>query len=345
MSGKRLVLKGGDVVFPDGVMRGGVVVIEGGSIAEIGHNDEFKPLKTDRVIDCPNSFVCSGFIDLHNQGGNGFSVMDGSKDSIQGMCRAHAAHGTTGLLATPVIEENSFRSLLPELSSHCGENTGGAVVLGIHAEGPFTNPEKSGFMPESGIMRPDMALFDEIIEHGSGKIVEMTIAPELPGSLDIINKLASLGIVASLGHSNATLTDVLKAIDYGASHVTHFFNVMSPLHHREPGLAGAALYTTDLTVEIIADGFHIHPWIMGLILQNKSPSLTCLVTDAMSVMGLDDGEYDTLGQRVVLNNDCLILAEPGLSKDALNTFFRDYLFQRIGDFSNRWFYYLFLFDD
>ena len=309
MDKKRLILSGGEVVFPDTVLHGGVVVIEGRSIVEISHKDTFKPLESDRVIDCSGSYVCPGFIDLHNQGGEGFSVMDGTKESINGMCRAHAAHGTTGLLLTPAIEKDNFTSLLPKLADTVGSDTGGASVLGIHAEGPFVNPEKGGFMPQNAIMKPNEALLEEILEHGRGKIVEMTIAPELPGSLDIIKKIASEDIVPSLGHSNAVLNDVLKAIDCGASHVTHFFNVMSPLNHREPGLAGAALYSTDLTVEIVADGFHIHPWIMGLILQNKSPSLTCLVTDAMSVMGSDNGEYDTLGQRVVLKNNRLSMTD------------------------------------
>ena len=238
MDDKRLVLSGGDVVFPDGVIHGGVIIIEGLSIAKIEHKDELKPLESERVIDCPDSFICPGFIDLHNQGGNGCSVMDSSEESIYGMCRAHAAHGTTGLLLTPAIEKHKFRSLLPKLADFVDTDSGGSSILGIHAEGPFTNPEKFGCMPSSAILKPDNALLDEILEHGRGKIVEMTIAPELPGSLDLINKLARENIVASLGHSNATLSNVLKAIDYGASHVTHFFNAMSPLHHREPGLVG-----------------------------------------------------------------------------------------------------------
>ena len=209
MKNKRLVLTNGTVVFPDGVMQGGVVVVENSSISVLAHKDDFKPLESDHVIDCGESYICPGFIDLHNQGGNGFSVMDGSEESIFGMCRAHAAHGTTGLLLTPVIEEGGFRSLLPKLAGFEGIDTGGAAVLGIHAEGPFTNPEKSGFMPKSGISNPDTALLDDILEHGGGKIVEMTIAPELPGTLDIINKLARAEIVVSLGHSNATLNEVL----------------------------------------------------------------------------------------------------------------------------------------
>ena len=307
--GERIVLTGGDVVLGEGVMHDGVVVIEGETIESIYHISEFTPLASDNVINCRERFICPGFIDLHNQGGGGYTVMDGSEEHIFGMCRVHAAHGTTGLLLTPLIEKDTCRSLLPELAGKTGKDTGGAAVLGIHAEGPFVNPERKGCMPLNAIREPDPAALDEILELGCGNIVEMTIAPEMPGAHDLILKLAREGVVVSLGHSNAELTDVLKAIDYGASHVTHFFNAMSPLRHREPGLAGTALYSTELTVEVIADGFHIHPWILGLIVQNKSVNLTCLVTDSMSVMGFEDGVHESLGQKVKLDNRRLSLAE------------------------------------
>ncbi len=303
-----LVLTGGDIVFPDGVMRDGVVIIEQGKIAGINHISEHTHGDSHAPIDCTGTFVCPGFVDLHNQGGMGHSVMDGTVTSVNGMCRAHASHGTTGLLLTPVIEGSTFRKLLPMLAETVGADTGGANVLGIHAEGPFTNPLRKGFMPESGILPPDMKLLEGILDAGGGHIRQMTIAPELDGALDIISRLAKENVVPSLGHSNATLETVLRAIDHGAHHVTHMFNAMSPLHHREPGLAGAALYSTDLSVEVIADGFHIHPWILGLILQNKGSMLTCLITDCMSVMGKDEGRHSTLGQDVVLEDGRLSLA-------------------------------------
>ncbi len=303
-----LVLTGGDVVFPDGVMRDGVVIIEQGKITGIEHSSEYTADGSHIIIDCTNTFVCPGFIDLHNQGGGGFSVMDGTVESVNGMCRTHAAHGTTGILLTPVIEDTTFRKLLPVLAGTTCTDTGGANVLGIHAEGPFTNPVRKGFMPQPGILAPDMNLLEEILEAGGGTIRQMTIAPELDGALDMITKLAKEHVVPSLGHSNATLEIVLRAIDHGASLVTHMFNAMSPMHHREPGLAGAALYSNDLSVELIADGYHIHPWILGLTLQNKGAMLCCLITDCMSVMGKGEGRHSTLGQDVVLEGDRLALA-------------------------------------
>ena len=305
----RIILHDGEIVYPDGIMHNGSVIIENGTISDVILSHEYAETADDTVFPCTGHFICPGFIDLHNQGGGGFSVVDGTPESVNGLARAHASHGTTGLLLTPPVEEHSFRELLPKLAETVGADTGGAEILGIHAEGPFVNPVKAGCMPRSGIMEPDSALLDEILECGGGKIVEMTIAPELPGALDLILTLARNGVVPSLGHSNATLTDVLRAIDHGASHVTHFFNAMSPIHHREPGLTGAALYSTDITVEVIADGYHVHPWMLGLTLQNKSPALTCLATDCMHVMGLDDGDYESLGLKIRLENGRVTLAD------------------------------------
>lgn len=306
---ERFVLYGGSVVSGEEILNESAVVIQDGSIEEIRPAREFRPEETDTVLDCSDSFVCPGFIDLHNQGGGGFSVTDGTAESVRGLARAHASHGTAGLLLTPPIVEDSWRELLSALARTVGVNTGGAAVLGIHAEGPFLNPDRAGCMPLTGIREPDPRILEEMLDLGGGTIVEMTIAPELPGALELIHTLSRAGVIASLGHSNATLTDVLRAIDHGASHVTHFFNAMSPVDHREPGLAGTALFSPDLSVEVIPDGFHIHPWILGLIVQNKSAALTCLITDAMHMTGSEDGEYESLGQRVRLEHGRLSLAD------------------------------------
>jgi N-acetylglucosamine-6-phosphate deacetylase len=152
-------------------------------------------------------------------------------------------------------------------------------------------------------------VFGEIRELCGNALKEMTIAPELPGALDIILELSREDVAMSLGHSAASLEDTLRAIDHGASHVTHLFNAMDQMHHREPGLAGAALFSTDLTVEIIPDGNHVHPWMMGLVLQNKGVDLTCLVTDAMAMAGCDDGDYESLGEKVILERGKLTLKD------------------------------------
>jgi len=308
----RLVLHNGDMVQTEDIMHEGVVVIENGTISAVEHSHEYKPDSNDSIVDCKGYLICPGFIDLHNQGGGGFSVMDASGESINGLARMHAAHGTTGLLLTPPVARDSYRQLVPGLAKTVGSNTDGAAILGIHTEGPFINPEKAGCMPPAGIREPDGDMLEEILDLSGGTIVEMTIAPELPGALDLILTLARREVVVSLGHSNATLSDVLRAIDHGASHVTHFFNAMSPIHHREPGLTGAALYSNDLSVEIIADGYHVHPWMMGLTVQNKGVALTCLVTDSMHISGFDNGEYESLGLRVKLKDERLSLADdPG----------------------------------
>ncbi len=306
---QRFALVNGGIVTPEGIVYDEVVIVAGDRIDEVVFAHDFDPGTVDVTLDCSDAFICPGFIDLHNQGGGGFSVTDGTVESVDGMARMHAAYGTTGLLLTPPIMEDSWRELLPLLAGTVGRKTGGSAILGIHAEGPFLNPERAGCMPLSGIHTPDSRLLEEILTLGGGTIREMTIAPELPGALELILILARQGVIPSLGHSNATLQEVLRAIDFGATHVTHFFNAMSPLTHREPGLAGAALYSPDLTVEVIADGFHIHPWVLGLTIQNKGTARTCLITDAMSPAGLPDGIYDTFGQRVRLDRRRLSLAD------------------------------------
>ena len=306
---ERLILTGGDIIQGESILPGYALVIEGSTIKEVVPLANVVPTIDDRVIFCDGGIICPGFIDIHNQGGGGFSVLDASDESIDGLAQAHGDHGTTGLLLTPPVFKNGFESLLPELARHVGRNTGGAGILGIHAEGPFINTAKQGCMPDDGFMAPDMDILGRILDSADGKIVEMTIAPELPGALDLIAELARRDVVPSLGHSDATLTDVLRAIDNGASHVTHYFNCISPIHHREPGLAGAALYSSDLSVELIADGFHVHPWMLGLTVHVKKPSHTCLITDAMSVAGLPDGEYVSLGQKVRLSEGRLALAD------------------------------------
>lgn len=304
---RRLVLQNGDVVSGEEIMHGGTVVIRDGKIEAVVSARDHVPEAGDTVIDCADCFVCPGFIDLHNQGGGGFSVTDGREENLRGLARMHAEHGTTGLLLTPPVVAGEWQYLLPVLAAACGRKTGGAAFLGVHAEGPFLNPSRIGGLPPSGIHPPDRALLDEILELTGGRLVEMTIAPELPGALDLILTLARNGVVVSLGHSDATLMDALRAVDHGASHVTHFFNAMRPIHHREPGLAGAALFSPDLSVEIIPDGFHVHPWMMGLVLQNKTVFRTCLVTDAMAMAGLPDGEYESLGMHVRLDRGRLSL--------------------------------------
>ncbi|MHB9027587.1 MAG: N-acetylglucosamine-6-phosphate deacetylase [Candidatus Latescibacterota bacterium] len=305
----RLILHNGAVVSGEETLSEHTVAAHEGKIEEIFPSRHYAPEDGDTVLDCSGYFVCPGFIDLHNQGGGGYSVTDGAEESVYGLARVHAEHGTTGMLLTPPIIEGEWRYLLPVLAATVGKRTGGAAILGIHAEGPFLNPRKAGCMPRAGILEPDPKLLGEILELGGGRIMEMTIAPELPGALDLIFTLARNGVVASLGHSDAILDDVLRAIDHGASHVTHFFNAMSPLHHREPGLVGAALYSTDLSIELVADGNHVHPWIMGLTVQNKTVMLSCLVTDAMSPTGLPDGEYDSLGMKVRSDRGRLSLAD------------------------------------
>ena len=197
----------------------------------------------------------------------------------------------------------------------------GAQVLGINVEGPFLNPSFKGAQPEAGIVGPDPAVLHRILEAGGGHVRVMTIAPEMPGAIETVKALASQGVLASVGHSGACYDDVGDAVKAGLRLVTHTYNGMRGLHHREPGVVGAALVHGELACEIIADGIHVHPAAVKLVAQAKGSSGTVLMTDAMRATGLPDGHYELGGQHVIVTGGAArletgVLAGSTLTMDA-----------------------------
>jgi N-acetylglucosamine-6-phosphate deacetylase len=175
---------------------------------------------------------------------------------------------------------------------------GKAEILGIHLEGPFVNPKKAGAQPMQFMVEPDLTLFKKWQELSKGNIKLVTLAPELSGGLEMIRYLKANGIVASIGHTDAEYEDVVEAIHAGANHVTHLFNQMRGLHHREPGVAGAALLKDELMVEMIADGVHVRPEMIELAYKLKHKEGLILITDSMRAKCLKNGQYDLGGQMV-----------------------------------------------
>jgi N-acetylglucosamine-6-phosphate deacetylase len=180
------------------------------------------------------------------------------------------------------------------------KGTAGAEILGIHMEGPYINPEKKGAQKEDDIKKISIEGFLEFNQASGNLIRLVTIAPEIPGAIDLIKYLYKQGIIASVGHSNATYVQTQAGIQAGLSHVTHTFNAMRGLHHREPGVVGAALTSPELTVEVIADGIHIHPIVLKILTKIKEGEEIVLITDAMRAAGLKDGTYDLGGQEVIV---------------------------------------------
>ena len=221
--------------------------------------------------------VAPGFIDLHVHALDGRGLV-GTPD-VAGLSDALLRRGVTGFLGTTVA--TPVDDLVDLVSAVTATEVGGARLLGVHLEGPWLAPPHAGAQPPTALSLPDLASLDRLLAAGPPRM--LTVAPELPGALAVIEAAARAGVVVSLGHSGATYAEAAAAVAAGASHVTHCFNAMSPLHHREPGLVGAALDLPGLTVELIADGVHVHPAAARILLAAVGADRVCLVSDAVDI--------------------------------------------------------------
>ncbi len=238
-----------------------------------------------------------GLVDLQVNGFDGVDVMTADVDGLRHVSRALAAHGVTAWLPTLITgpsatTEQALVTLgrLAGLDRSAGPE--GARVLGVHVEGPFLSPERLGTHPAEHRREPDAALLRRW--RGLGPVVKVTLAPERPGALDLVRELAGDGVVVSLGHSDATAAEAHAGFDAGARAVTHLFNAMSPLRHREPGLPGAALVRPDVTVQVVVDGHHLADDVVRLVWA-AARGRTVLVTDATSASGRPDGDFALAG--------------------------------------------------
>jgi N-acetylglucosamine-6-phosphate deacetylase len=225
-----------------------------------------------RVLDV--DVLSPGFLDLHVHALDGCGTI--GRLDVPGLSRALARRGVTGFLAT--ASAAPVASSLPLLEHVVTE---GARCLGVHLEGPWLSTAHAGAQPRAALTAPDLADLDTLIEAGPPAMI--TLAPELPGGLEAVAKAAAAGVVVALGHSGASYAHATSAVLAGARHITHCFNAMRPLHHREPGLAGAALDLADVSVEVIADGVHVHPAIVRLLWRACGVERVCLVSDAVDV--------------------------------------------------------------
>lgn len=238
-----------------------------------------------RAVAGGGAVLTPGFIDLHTHGGGGFAHEDGP-DAIRGARAFHRAHGTTravvSLVTAPV-------EVLTERVRMVAGLTGGDV-LGSHLEGPFLDPGHRGAHDPALLRAHDPAALELLLAAGGGTVRQVTLAPELPGGLDAVRRVVASGAVAAVGHTDAGWDAASAAFDAGARILTHAFNAMPPLHHRLPGPVGAALARPDVTLEAIADGVHLHPAVVRMLL-DAAPGRVALVTDAMAAAGAADGAY------------------------------------------------------
>jgi N-acetylglucosamine-6-phosphate deacetylase len=284
-----VLLAGGRVVTPAGVLDPGWILLTGGLISAAGPGDGRGPVVLGLpVIELRGRWVLPGFIDLHVHGGGGASFTEGTADDARRAAAFHRAHGSTTLLASlvtaPLAELEARAAMLADLADQ-------GVIAGLHLEGPFLSPARRGAQDPRSMLAPDVAAFERLHAAARGHLRVITLAPELPGAAEVIRTAVRAGVTVAVGHTDATAEATSAAIDIGATHATHLFNGMRPWHHREPGAAGALLDREEVICEIVADGVHLHDMTVRLAARAAGPGRLVLVTDAMAAAGMPDGRY------------------------------------------------------
>ena len=287
----------GKIVLPDSVVTGKALAFDAAS-GKIAGIVDAAPTGA-KIIDAAGNYVAPGLIDIHIHGYLNEDTCDAKPEGIKKMAYGVAENGVTGFLPTTmtvskdqiIASLNAVRSLKEE-----SKTWGGAEILGVHAEGPFINPSKKGAQAEENILKPDA---DFIIENAD-IIKSVTLAPEMDEGHECIKKLSKESdVLVSMGHSDAKFEEAMSAAKDGVNHATHLFNAMSALAHRNPGVVGAALASDNVSVEVIADTFHINPGLYSIVAKIKGDKMI-LITDCTRAGGMPDGEYELGGQPIFL---------------------------------------------
>ena len=281
-----------------------LLFIEDGLIAAIASRAEREIPGNATLIDLtthiPDAILAPGFIDIHMHGGAGIDVMRTAPADLPRLHTFLAAHGVTGYFPTTVAAplDQTCTSLARladaiEEGARSGGTNGGALArpLGIHLEGPFLSHRRRGVHPPEYLVEPTLEIFERLWQAARGHVRMMTIAPELPGAIEVIAEAARRKVCVSIGHSDAGLEAARGGVRGGARHATHTFNAMRPLDHRDPGILGEVLTDDHLTADIIADGIHVAPEVVKLFLQMKGVEHSVLITDATAAAGMPDGTY------------------------------------------------------
>ncbi|OGJ91061.1 MAG: N-acetylglucosamine-6-phosphate deacetylase [Candidatus Raymondbacteria bacterium RifOxyA12_full_50_37] len=313
-----IALVGGTIITPFRVIENGVIVIQGTKIYELGKAKDVSIPHGCEVIDVSGRMISPGFVDLLVHGGAGRGFTDDAFDGFDAISDYFLQNGSTTILASlcamPEAELlKNIRNLANYILGSPESN-----IKGIHMEGPYLNKEFKGAMNDEYLWKPTVASWKKMWEASKGLIKLMTTAPELPGVIDVMRAAANDGVVLSIGHSMATYDEIELAIDNGAAHVTHMFNAMKPLHHRQPGVALAAMLRDELKIELIADTYHVHPAIMEFLLKVKKAGGIILITDSIKPGGMHEGEeFEFANQKVRIKGGKAVLNDGTIAGSSL----------------------------
>jgi N-acetylglucosamine-6-phosphate deacetylase len=302
-----IAITNGRLITPFQEINQGCVLIKGDFIEKVGKVNEIKIPEGSKIIDVKGMYISPGFIDTHLHGAFGGSAMPCEEKDMRIMAQGLVKCGVTSFVPTTLSGPwNIIVDSVECITEAMKKDLKGSKILGIHLEGPYVNLEQKGAQNPEGIYPPQPEQYLPLLDKYPS-IIRMTAAPEVPGCLELGQELSNRRIIAAIGHSNATYQQVLKAIENGYTHVTHMFSSMSGLHrvkaYRISGLIESTLLLDELTTELIADGHHLPPSLMKLVLHSKGIDKICLVTDSMSAAGLEPGNYNLGGLEVIVEAD------------------------------------------
>jgi N-acetylglucosamine-6-phosphate deacetylase len=285
------LVRNASLVLPDGVLDQGWLLVEDGRITGVAATTgQPEPVVSPEtaVHDLAGRHVLPGFVDIHVHGGGGAAFSAGDADQALVAARFHLGRGTTTIMASTVTGSMS------ELEHHIGELSGlvqDGILAGIHLEGPFISKARCGAHDPGLLRAPARTDVSRLLRAGDGTVRMVTLAPELEGGLDAVRLLTESGVIAAVGHTDATYAQTREAIELGAPVGTHVFNAMRPVHHREPGPVTALLEQEQVLCEVVNDGLHVHPSVVSLMFAAAGAHRIALITDAMVAAGVGDGEY------------------------------------------------------
>lgn len=275
-----------------------VVVVDDGRIVDIFSRSEKESPAGATLVDFHDAILAPGFFDIHIHGGAGIDLMHAPVTELPRLGRFLTQHGVTGYFPTTVAAPLDATCAALERLADAIESPepgngvhGQARPLGIHLEGPFLSHKRRGVHPPEYLVEPTVPIFDRLWQAARGHVTMITIAPEIPGAIDVIAEAATRNVCVSIGHSDAQLATARDAVTAGARHATHTFNAMRPLDHREPGIIGEVLSDDSITADLIADGIHVSPEVVKVFLHSKGRERAVLITDAISATGMPDGRY------------------------------------------------------